>query len=80
MDCQQAQLLINARIDCEIAAADQTLLQAHLATCGECRETHETLRAQDGSGQESSPPTKRSSRESRTRSEIGRTWATCRSR
>lgn len=47
MDCLQAQLLINARIDNEIGADDRTLLEAHLATCGECRETHEALCAQD---------------------------------
>src|SRR5919198_5831696 len=47
MDCEQALLLISARIDRTIEAADRDRLEAHLADCPACRVTAEAFTLQD---------------------------------
>src|SRR5258706_12139681 len=47
MTCETATNLISYHIDGEIAAADQSALDEHLATCAACRATMEALSAQD---------------------------------
>jgi hypothetical protein len=47
MNCEIATNLISSRIDGEISAADQSLLDEHLATCAGCRATMDVLSAQD---------------------------------
>jgi ferric-dicitrate binding protein FerR (iron transport regulator) len=48
MDCAEALMLANARWDGEsISAEEETALEAHLATCSECRAASDSLPAQD---------------------------------
>jgi len=47
VNCEQANNLIGARIDGEIAANDLAALEAHLATCSACRAVADALTAQD---------------------------------
>jgi hypothetical protein len=47
MNCETATNLISSRIDGEIAAADQSALDEHLASCSACRATMDVLSAQD---------------------------------
>jgi anti-sigma factor RsiW len=47
VDCEQAANLIFARIDDELAAADEAALDAHLAECAACRATLEAAALQD---------------------------------
>ena len=48
MNCEQASILISARIDGEtIAPGDASALDAHLSTCAGCREAEQALRVQD---------------------------------
>ncbi|MBL8793243.1 MAG: FecR domain-containing protein [Planctomycetia bacterium] len=47
MDCERAVCLLSAQIDREIAADDQSALQAHLADCATCRSVAESFQLQD---------------------------------
>ena len=47
MTCETATNLISSRIDGEISAADQSVLDEHLSTCPACRATMDALAAQD---------------------------------
>jgi ferric-dicitrate binding protein FerR (iron transport regulator) len=47
MTCETATNFISSRIDGEISAADQSVLDEHLATCPACRATIDALSAQD---------------------------------
>jgi hypothetical protein len=44
MNCEQAQGLISAWVDRQLAPADQTELEQHLAACAECRRIAESVR------------------------------------
>jgi hypothetical protein len=47
VDCEQAANFISSHIDGELAAADETVLDAHLAECATCRATMEACELQD---------------------------------
>src|SRR5689334_22867257 len=56
MDCEQALLLISARIDRALGADDNDRLEAHLADCPACRATAEAFALQDGDLRETFAP------------------------
>jgi ferric-dicitrate binding protein FerR (iron transport regulator) len=47
MNCERALPLISARLDGALAPAERAALEAHLADCGGCRASVETLQSQD---------------------------------
>ena len=49
MDCEQADLLLNARLDGDLdpSSPDAAELEAHLATCAACRSVADSLKADD---------------------------------
>jgi hypothetical protein len=47
MDCPAALELLNAWLDGELESSDRTVLEAHLAGCGDCRAAADALRLQD---------------------------------
>lgn len=47
MQCEDAILLISARIDGELAAEDRRRLEAHLGECADCGATAEAMQLQD---------------------------------
>ena len=47
MKCEDALPLINAWLDCEVAAEDQVALESHLGECGDCQAAADELRQAD---------------------------------
>lgn len=47
MDCKQTSPLLNAYVDQELSKSDQSLVEAHLAECRQCREELEDIRKLD---------------------------------
>ena len=47
MNCEQANILISAKIDGEIDSSDLAALERHLAECPSCRAVEQALAAQD---------------------------------
>jgi ferric-dicitrate binding protein FerR (iron transport regulator) len=47
MDCEQASILMCAKIDGEITSEDEAALQGHLSQCAACRAALEAMTAQD---------------------------------
>ncbi len=45
MDCNEARLLLDARHDRELSAAESRRIEQHLSTCAECRREAQALRA-----------------------------------
>jgi anti-sigma factor RsiW len=53
IDCEQAEVLVSRRLDGELSDADARVLNAHLATCAECRAVLESWSRQDDCVEES---------------------------